>query len=81
MTLKITKCVHVTATERKHLKAFLDSGLTRANVNRKTYEILQGTPIKSGYEYVIRIYTPYIRESNGQRDFERQTITVEKITQ
>ena len=79
MKYKITKCRHVTATERKHLKAFLNSGHTSAKVNRKTYQILKGTPNKEGCEYVIRISTPYIRESNGERDYENQTITLQTI--
>lgn len=78
MEFKITKAIHVTATERKHLSAFLDSGMTRAKVNRKTYEILRGTQIKNGYEYDIRIYTPYIRD-NGEKDFEKQTITLQTV--
>jgi len=73
--MKITKCTHVTATERRHLKAFIASGHTQAKVNRKTYVITKGTQIKGGYEYEIKILTPYKRESTGQMENGVQTIT------
>jgi hypothetical protein len=74
MKLKIIKPAYVTATVKRHLHAFLESGKTSAKVNTKHYSILKGTPLKNGYEYVIVINTPYTRESTGQREFEKQTI-------
>lgn len=72
--MKITKCTHVTATERKHLKAFLESGLTDAKINRKYYSILSGMPQGEKYLYKIRISTPYKSESTGEKKFNSQTI-------
>lgn len=72
---KVLKCTHVTTTERKHLRAFLDSGHTRAKVNRKTYTIVKGSQVGSGMEYDITIETPYINDW-GQSKIDRQTITV-----
>ena len=81
MKINITKCIHVTQTEKKHLFAFLKSGRTSAKVNTKIYNILQGTPVKNGYEYKISIHTPYIRESTNQREFERQIIELQYLNQ
>lgn len=33
--MKILKCTHITQTERKHLEAFLNSGLTQAKLTPK----------------------------------------------
>lgn len=79
MKINITKCVHVTQTEKRHLYAFLESGRTSAKVNRKIYNILQGNPLKNGYEYKISIHTPYRRESTGQIEFQQQTIILEYL--
>ena len=75
--MKITKCVHVTATERKHLTAFLNSGMTQAKVNRKHYVILQGTPQGDKYLYKIRIATP-VKNDYGDTVYNTQTIEVLK---
>jgi hypothetical protein len=79
MKINITQCTHVTATEKRHLYAFLESGKTSAKVNNKIYNILQGTPLKNGYEYKISIHTPYIRESTNQREFQKQTIVLQYL--
>ena len=73
--MKITKCNHVTATEKKHLKAFLKSGMTDAKINTKHYSIISGMPQGDKFLYKIRISTP-IKRSNGERDFDSQTIEV-----
>jgi len=74
--MKILKATHVTATEKRHLKAFLDSGYTQAKVNTKTYTILNGTPLGGKWKYEIRITTPE-RNDWGQRVFRNQTVTIE----
>lgn len=71
--MKIVKCNHVTATERKHLKAFLDSGLTDAKINRKQYSIISGMPHGDKYLYKIRITTPGYNDW-GERKYNQQTI-------
>lgn len=81
MKINITKCIHVTQTERKHILAFLKSGKISAKVNTKIYNVLQGTPVKNGYEYKISIHTPYIRESTNQREFTRQIIELQYLNQ
>lgn len=73
--MKITKCIHVTATERKHLKAFLKSGLTDAKINRKQYSIISGVPQGENYLYKIRISTPY-RNDYGEKKYNTQTIEI-----
>lgn len=75
--MKILKCNHVTATERKHLVAFLESGMNRAKVNRKHYEILSGEPSKDGWIYEIRITTPR-KNDYGCTVFDHQMITLLK---
>lgn len=76
MKITINKCIHVTQTERKHLKAFFLSGQTQANINTKHYIILQGIKRKNNsWDYVVRILTLYTRD-NGQKDFKKQTIEV-----
>jgi hypothetical protein len=74
---KILKSRHVTATEKRHLKAFLESGQTSAKVNTKHYDILRGCPNKDGVEYDIMILTPYIRESTGEKMYDKQKITLQ----
>ena len=72
-TMTITKCIHVTQTERKHLKAFLSSGRTSAKVNTKYYEVLQGRTLSEDvFEYQIRISTKIM----GDSKYEHQTITL-----
>lgn len=77
--MKIIKCTHVTQTEKKHLKVLFESGKTSAKINNKSYHIIKGTPIKGGYEYEIDIFTPYIRESTKQREFNKQRIIVQTL--
>ena len=79
MKLNILKCTHVTQTEKKHLKAFLESGKTSAQVNTKIYTILKGNPLKNGYEYEITINTPYIKESTKEKAFNKQTIFLQYL--
>lgn len=73
--MKITKCNHVTATEKKHLKAFLKSGMTDAKVNTKQYSIISGIPQGDKYLYKIRITTQK-RNDYGERIYDIQTIEV-----
>lgn len=73
--MEIIKAIHVTATERKHLKAFLQSGMTQAKINRKQYDILKGVAEKGGYIYDVRITTPY-RNDYGEQRLQTQTVTV-----
>ena len=72
--MKIIKCVHVTATERNHLKAFLKSGLTDAKINRKFYSVISGRLQGDKWLYKIKISTPYKSESTGKKEFRTQTI-------
>lgn len=73
--MKITKCNHVTATEKKHLKAFLKSGMTDAKVNTKQYSIISGIPQRGKYLYKVRITTQK-RNDYGKRIYDTQTIEV-----
>jgi hypothetical protein len=73
--MKITKCLHVTATERKHLKAFLNSGMNDAKINTKQYSIISSMPQGESYLYKIKITTPY-RNDCGQKKFNSQVIEV-----
>lgn len=73
--MKILKCSHVTATERKHLKVFLASGMTTAKVNTKYYEMLSGTPKGDQWIFKIRISTPE-KNDYGKTVYQHQTITV-----
>lgn len=75
--MKITKCNHVTATEKKHLKAFLESGLTDAKINTKFYSVISGMLQGDKFLYKIRISTPK-RNDYGKRIFDTQTIEVLK---
>lgn len=79
MKIKITKCIHVTQTEKKHLLAFFQSGKTQAKINQKTYVIILGSQGKdNSWDYTVRIFTPYTRD-NGEKDLNRQTIEVNVI--
>lgn len=73
--MKIVKSIHVTATEKKHLKAFLKSGMTDAKVNTKHYSIISEMPQGDKYLYKIRITTPK-RNDYGKRIYDTQTIEV-----
>lgn len=69
MNFKITKCVHVTATERRHLSVFLDSGQTEAQVNTKIYTLVES----SSTFRKIRISSPK-RNDFGSLYYDHQTI-------
>lgn len=71
--MKITKCNHVTQTEKKHLEMFLKSGLTDAKINTKFYSIISGMPEGDKFLYKIRISTPY-KNDFGQKKYDVQTI-------
>lgn len=62
----------LTATEKKHLKAFLESGMTQAKINRKYYTITYG----NGTTFDIRIETPF-KNDFGKLVMDKQMITVE----
>jgi len=66
---------HVTQTERKHIKAFLDSGLTSAKVNTKYYQILNS----DSNTIQIEIMTKREKDYSGQKDsYSTQKVTVIK---
>lgn len=73
--MRITKCTHVTATERKHLKRLFESGQTQAKINTKFYCIISGKPEKDKMLYKVRISTPK-RNDYGKKIFDTQTIEV-----
>lgn len=75
--MRIIKSNHVTATEKKHLKAFLDSGLTQAKVNTKFYEVLSGSLRGDDWYYKVRISSPYT-DDFGRRKYDKQTIELIK---
>lgn len=73
MKFKITKCNHVTATERKHIAKFLESRMTQAQVNTKVYTVLEG----DGKSYMkIRIDTPY-RDDCNRLKYSTQIIEIQ----
>jgi len=71
--MKILKCTHVTATEKRHLKSFLKSGLTDAKINTKFYSVISGMIDGDNMIYKIRISTPY-RDDYGNKKFDSQLI-------
>jgi hypothetical protein len=73
--MKVTKCSHVTATEKKHLKAFLNSGMTDAKINTKQYSVLSGMMQGDKFLYKIRITTPR-KNDYGQKVYDSQIIEV-----
>ena len=73
--MKITKAIHVTATEKKHLKAFLESGHTQAKINTKYYCIISGRAEGNKFLYKIEISTP-TKDDYGNRKFDTQLIEV-----
>ena len=75
--MTITKCNHVTATEKKHLKVFLESGLTNAKINTKFYSVISGMIEGDKFLYKIRISTPY-RTDYGDIKYNTQTIEILK---
>ena len=74
--MKITKCTHVTTTEKKHLKIFLESGMTDAKINTKFYSVISGMLQGDKFLYKIRISTPY-RNDYGEKKYYSQIIEVE----
>jgi hypothetical protein len=75
MQIEIIKCNHVTATEKRHLKAFLESGQTQAKVNTKYYCILSGRMQGNKWIYRISINTP-IKNDFGKKIFDTQNIEI-----
>lgn len=75
--MKIIKSIHVTETEKKHLKSFLNSGLTDAKINRKFYSVICGRLEGEKFLYKIRISTPK-KNDVGQKIYDVQTIEVLK---
>ena len=73
--MKIIKAIHVTATEKKHLKAFLESGRTDAKINTKFYSVISGMAQGDKFLYKIRISTP-TKDDYGNRKFDTQLIEV-----
>jgi hypothetical protein len=79
MKITITKCIHVTQTERRHLSAFFQSGLIQAKINTKFYTVLTGSQGKdNSWDYKVSIMTPYTND-NGQKDYNKQTIELNVI--
>lgn len=75
MQIEIIKCNHVTATEKRHLKAFLESGQTQAKVNTKYYCILSGRMQGNKWIYKISINTP-TKTDYGKKIFNTQNIEI-----
>jgi len=75
--MKITKCIHVTATEKRHLKAFLKSHKTKAKINTKYYTILYCCLDNDEAFYKIEISTPYINDY-GVKKYDTQIIELIK---
>jgi hypothetical protein len=75
--MRITKCTHVTQTEKKHLKKFLDSGLTNAKINTKFYSVISGMIQGNEFIYKIRISSP-TKNDYGVKKYESQLIEVAK---
>lgn len=73
--MKIIKSIHVTATEKKHLKAFLESGRTDAKINTKFYSVISGMEQGDKFLYKIRISTP-TKDDFGNKKFDTQLIEV-----
>lgn len=73
MKFEIIKSNHVTQTEKRHLKAFLESGQTQAKVNTKYYCILSGRMQGKKWIYKISINTP-AKTDYGKKIFDTQTI-------
>ena len=71
--MQITKCLHVTDTEKKHLKSFLKSGLSDAKINTKFYSIISSMKQGSKILYKIRISSP-IKDDFNRKKYDSQTI-------
>lgn len=68
--MKITGKIHVTATEKKHIKAIIAKGWMAGSTNRKFYEL-----VKSEDGYVVTIKTPEIND-HGKRQTRVSTAYV-----
>ena len=57
--IKLIEGFHITPTEKKSIEAMLKAGLVsvRNRPDTKRYTIIQGWPVKNGWEYKIRIGT------------------------
>ncbi|MGK0413224.1 MAG: hypothetical protein ACJA1B_001426 [Polaribacter sp.] len=75
--MKITKCTHVTQTEKNHLKEFLKSGLIDAKINTKFYSIISSKKEKEKTLYKIRISSPY-QSLLGLKKYSIQNIEILK---
>lgn len=73
--MKIIKCIHVTATEKKHLTELFKSGLQDAKINRKFYSIISSREEGNDIIYKIKISTP-LKNDYGKIVFDIQTIEV-----
>tara|TARA_R110000851_G_scaffold306049_1_gene464252 strand:+ start:242 stop:469 length:228 start_codon:yes stop_codon:yes gene_type:complete len=73
--MKITKCNHVTQTEKNHLKAFLKSGLIDAKINTKFYSVISSKKEKEKTLFKIRICSPY-KNDLGIKKYDIQNIEI-----
>jgi len=80
--MKVIKCIHLTQTEIRSIKQMLQMGLTSARnkTNTKTYEVIQGTPNKQGYEYKIKIGSYITAWCELRPTWQYQTVTIQHIT-
>ena len=74
--LKVIKAIHVTATEKRHIKQILDAGQVHGRTKIKTYDVIKGTQVGDAWEYDIRITTKG-RNDYGEVKYDRQTVTVQ----
>lgn len=75
MKFEVVKALHVTQTEKKHISAFLDSGMTQAKVNSKFYTVISGMRDGNSWVYQVKISTP-VKNDYGQKVFDTKTITL-----
>jgi hypothetical protein len=71
--MKITKCLHVTQTEKNHLKAFLKSGLSDAKINTKFYSVISSMKQGAKTLYKIKISSP-VKDDLNRKKYDSQTI-------
>jgi hypothetical protein len=76
MDIKINSTLHVTATEKRHIRKLIESGLTQAKINTKYYCIMKGSQIKNGWEYTIVINTPQRSERTNEIVYNKQSVEV-----
>ena len=70
--LKIIKAIHVTQTEKNHIKQLLALNVKEGHTKIKHYKVLS----KRGDRYKILINTTYLNDY-GARRIDRQTIVVD----